>query len=160
MVADKLAAAKVPVFTGAMNNIPGSFTTLGQRQENAGLLRRAGVQVVIVGNAGGGDEEAFNVRNIKQEAGNAVAYGMTWEDALRAVTLAPAEIFGLADRIGSLQAGRDANVVIWSGDPFEFGTVPEHVLVRGREYTQPDRQQLLTDRYKTLPPAWGTPVHH
>lgn len=158
MVADKLAAARVPVLTGAMNNIPGSFATLGQNQENAGLLRRAGVQVVITGN-GPGDEETFNVRNIKQEAGNAVAYGMSWDDALRAITLAPAEVFGVADKIGSLQAGRDANVVIWSGDPFEFTSVPEHVYVRGKEYLQPDRQQMLTDRYKNLPPAWGTPQH-
>jgi imidazolonepropionase-like amidohydrolase len=158
MVAGKLAAAKVPVLTGAMNNIPGSFATLGQNQENAGLLRRAGVQVVITGN-GPGDEESFNVRNIKQEAGNAVAYGMSWDDALRAVTLTPAEVFGVADRIGSLQAGRDANVVIWSGDPFEFTSVPEHVYVKGREYTAPDRQQMLTDRYKNFPPQWGIPVH-
>jgi imidazolonepropionase-like amidohydrolase len=114
--------------------------------------------VIVIGN-GPGDEESFNVRNIKQEAGNAVAYGMSWDDALRAVTLTPAEVFGVADRIGSLQAGRDANVVIWSGDPFEFTTVPEHVFVRGREYLQPDRQQMLTDRYKTLPPTYGTPVH-
>ena len=90
MVADKLAAARVPVLTGAMNNIPGGFAALGQRQENAALLRKAGVQIALIGNAGGGDEEAFNVRNLKQEAGNAVAYGMTWDDALRAVTLAPA----------------------------------------------------------------------
>ena len=158
MVADKLAAARVPVLTGAMNNIPGSFTQLGTNQENAGLLRRAGVTVIVIGN-GPGDEESFNVRNIKQEAGNAVAYGMSWDDALRAVTLTPAEVFGVADRIGSLQAGRDANVVIWSGDPFEFTSVPEHVFVRGREYLQPDRQQMLTDRYKTRPPAYGTPVH-
>jgi imidazolonepropionase-like amidohydrolase len=158
MVADKLAAAKVPVFTGAMNNIPGSFTQLGSRQETPALLRRAGVTVALIGN-GGGDEESFNVRNIKQEAGNAVAYGMSWDDALRAVTLTPAEMFGVADRVGSLQAGRDANVVIWSGDPFEFTTVPEHVFVRGREFIAPDRQQLLTDRYKHLPPAWGTPDH-
>jgi imidazolonepropionase-like amidohydrolase len=160
MMADKLAAANVPVFTGAMNNIPGSFSQLGARQENLGLLRRAGVKVIIIGNAGGGDEEAFNVRNIKQEAGNAVAYGMTWDDALRAVTLAPAEVYGVSDRIGSLQPGRDANIVIWDGDPFEFTTVAEHVLVRGREYTAPDRQQLLTERYKKFPPAYNTPVIH
>jgi imidazolonepropionase-like amidohydrolase len=159
MVANKLAAANIPVLTGAMNNIPGSFATLGQIQENAGLLRRAGVKVIVIGNSGNGDEETFNVRNIKQEAGNAVAYGMSWDDALRAVTLTPAEVFGVSDRIGSLQAGRDANIVIWSGDPFEFSTVPERVFVRGREFTEPDRQQLLTDRYKTLPPFWGTPVH-
>jgi len=157
MVADKLAAAKVPVLTGAMNNIPGSFATLGQAQENAGLLRRAGVKVVVVGNAGNGDEETFNVRNIKQEAGNAVAYGMSWEDALRAVTLTPAEVFGVADRVGSLQAGRDANVVIWSGDPFEFSSRAERVFVRGREYRTMDRQELLTERYKTLPPSRALP---
>ena len=157
MIADRLAAAKVPVLTGAMNNIPGSFSQLGQNQENAATLRKAGVKVIVIGN-GPGDEETFNVRNIKQEAGNAVAYGMSWDDALRAVTLTPAEVFGVADRIGSLQAGRDANVVIWSGDPFEFTSVPEHVYVKGREYLQLDRQQMLTERYKNLPPAWGTPA--
>lgn len=156
MVADKLAAAKVPVLTGAMNNIPGGFAALGQAQENAALLRRAGVQVILIGN-GGADSETFNVRNIKQEAGNSVTYGMAWNDALRAVTLTPAELFGVSDRIGSLQAGRDANVVIWNGDPFEFTTVPEHVFVLGREYTEMDRQELLTERYKTLPPGKAIP---
>jgi imidazolonepropionase-like amidohydrolase len=158
MVADKLAAARVPVLTGAMNNIPGGFTQLGMKQENPGLLRRAGVQVITIGNSGNGDEETFNVRNVKQEAGNAIAYGMSWDDALRSVTLAPAEVFGVADRVGSLQAGRDANVVIWSGDPFEFSTNAERVFVRGREYTQLDRQEMLTERYKTLPPSPGQPV--
>jgi imidazolonepropionase-like amidohydrolase len=157
MMADKLAAARVPVLTGAMNNIPGGFAALGQRQENAALLRKAGVQVALIGNAGGGDEEAFNVRNLKQEAGNAVAYGMTWDDALRAVTLAPAEIFGVADRVGSLQPGREGNVVIWSGDPFEFTTRVEHVFVRGHEYTDKTRQDLLMERYKTLPNAHNNP---
>src|SRR6266542_1516991 len=152
MVANRLAAARVPVLTGAMNNIPGSFTTLGQIQENAGLLRRAGVPVLLIGNSGSGDEETFNVRNLKQEGGNAVAYGMSWEDALRSVTLTPAEVFGVADRIGSLQPGREANVVVWTGDPFEFSTKVEHVFVRGRESVQPTRQDLLTERYKTLPP--------
>jgi imidazolonepropionase-like amidohydrolase len=151
MMADKLAAARIPVLTGAMNNIPGGFASLGQRQENAGLLRKAGVQVALVGNAGGGDEEAFNVRNLKQEAGNAVSYGMTWDDALRAVTLAPAEFFGVADRIGSLQPGREGNVVVWSADPFEFTSRAEHVFVRGREYHDTTRQDLLIQRYRNLP---------
>ncbi|MBA3645464.1 MAG: hypothetical protein H0W63_04745, partial [Gemmatimonadaceae bacterium] len=65
MMADKLAAAHIPVLTGAMNNIPAGFAALGQRQENPALLVAAGVRVALVGNAGGGDEEAFNVRNIK-----------------------------------------------------------------------------------------------
>lgn len=157
-VADQIAAARVPVFTGAMNNIPGSFSSLGRRQDNAALLRRAGVEVLLIGNAGGGGaDEPFNVRNIKQEAGNAVAYGMSWNDALRAVTLAPAEVFGVAERTGSLQAGRDADVVVWSGDPFEFTTRAEHVFVRGVEHDVRTRQELLTERYKTLPPARWEP---
>ena len=157
MMADKLAAAHIPVLTGAMNNIPAGFAALGQRQENAALLRKAGVAVALIGNAGGGDEEAFNVRNLKQEAGNAVAYGMTWDDALRAVTLAPAEIFGVADRVGSLQPGREGNVVVWSGDPFEFTTRVEHVFVRGHEYSDKTRQDLLMERYKTLPNTHNNP---
>ena len=157
MVADKLAAAKVPVLTGAMNNIPESFAQLGQRQENAGLLAKAGVPVVIVGNAGGGDEEAFNVRNVRFEAGNAVAYGMDANSALRAITLTPAEVFGVADRVGSLAPGKDADLVVWSGDPFEFATQPEHVLIGGREAIGPSRQDLLEERYKTLPPNYRRP---
>ncbi len=158
MVADKLAAARVPVLTGAMNNIPGSFSALGTRQENPALLRRAGVRLAIIGNAGGGDEEAFNVRNVRFEAGNAVAYGLPWDEALRAVTLTPAELFGVDGRIGSLVAGRDANVVVWSGDPFEFTTQAEHVFIRGRQAARASRQDMLTERYKTLPPAYGAPT--
>src|SRR5215831_18594008 len=147
LTADRLAAAQVPVLTGAMNNIPGSFATLNQRQENAALLRKAGVKVAIVGN-GDGDESHFNARNLKYEAGNAVAYGMSYDDALRAVTLTPAELFGLSDKVGSLQAGHDANIVIWSGDPFEFSTQVEHVFIKGRELKEKSRQDMLTDRYK------------
>ena len=156
-VAPKLAAAKAGVLVGAMNNIPGSFNALGMRQENAAQLRAAGVSVALVGNAGGGDEDAFNVRNIRYEAGNAVAYGLAWNDALRAVTLAPAEMFGVADRVGSLQAGREANVVIWSGDPFELLTNAERVFVRGRESTAKSRQDLLEERYRRLPPDYRRP---
>ena len=157
LVADKLAAAKVPVFTGAMNNIPGSFSTLGSYQESAAMLRRAGVDVILIGDSGTGDADTFNVRNVKQEAGNAVSFGMTWDDALRAVTLVPARVLGIADRYGSLEAGKVANVVVWSGDPFEFSTRVEHVLVRGTEITTPSRQNMLEQRYKTLPPDYRKP---
>jgi imidazolonepropionase-like amidohydrolase len=155
-LADRIAAAKVPVLTGAMNNIPGSFSTLGARQENAAMLRKAGVQVGIIGNAGGGDEELFNIRNLRYEAGNAVAYGMTWDDALRAVTLAPAEIYGVADKVGSLKAGTEGNVVIWSGDPFEFSSRAEQVFVRGKKIDAPSRQDLLAKRYQKLPPNYNS----
>lgn len=155
LAASDLAAAHVPVIAGAMNNIPTSFQTLNQRQENVGILSKAGVPVAIIGN-GDGDEELFNVRNVKYEAGNAVSYGMSHEAALRAVTLTPAELFGVADHVGSLQPGRDANVVVWSGDPFEFSTRVEHVYIHGQEVMAPSRQDMLTQRYKTLPPKYET----
>jgi imidazolonepropionase-like amidohydrolase len=155
-MADKLAAANVPVVVGSMVNIPQSFAALGSRQETPALLHRAGAKVVLIANGSGG-EEVFNVRNLKYDAGVAVAYGLAWDDALRAITLTPAEVLGVANRVGSLQPGRDANIVVWSGDPFEFATRVEHVLVRGREVAQPSRQDELMQRYKTYPPAYRKP---
>jgi len=147
MVAEKIASTRTPVFVGAMNNIPLSFAMLGARQENAGLLQQAGAQVVINGGA-----DAFNARNVRFEAGNAVAFGLPWDAALRAVTLTPAEVFGVADKVGSLQPGRDANVVVWSGDPFELMTKAEAVYVRGQMVLRPSRQDLLMQKYRRLPP--------
>ncbi|HEV8410574.1 MAG TPA: hypothetical protein VGQ30_08695, partial [Gemmatimonadaceae bacterium] len=74
-VAKELAAARIPVMAGAMNNIPNSFSTLGHRQENLALLKSAGVTVIIVGDGGGLGEDNYNARNVRYEAGNAVAYG-------------------------------------------------------------------------------------
>jgi len=154
-LADRLVAANVPVVIGSLSNIPGSFSTLGARQDAAALLRRAGARVVLIGNGSG--EEGFNARNLKYDAGVAVAYGLAWDEALRAITLAPAEMLGVSDRLGSLQPGRDANIVVWSGDPFEFTTRAEHVLIRGREVLQPSRQDELMQRYKAFPPAYRKP---
>lgn len=148
-VADRIAAANAYVVVGALNNIPRDFSTLGARQENAALLQRAGARVVIAGGA-----DAFNARNVKYEAGVAVSFGLPWDAALRAVTLTPAELYGVADRVGSLQPGRDATLVIWSGDPFELYTRAEQVYVRGREVQRPSRQDELMRRYKSLPPDY------
>ena len=148
-VADQIAAAKAYVLVGALNNIPRDFSMLGARQENAALLQQAGARVIIAGGV-----DAFNARNVKYEAGVAVAFGMPWDAALRAVTLTPAEMYGVADRVGSLQPGRDATLVIWSGDPFELYTRAERVYVRGREVQRPSRQDELMRRYKTLPPDY------
>lgn len=142
-VAPQLAAAKIPVLTTALDNIPSSFSSLGSRQENAALLQKAGVRVAVIA----GEGETFNVRNIRQQAGNAVAYGLPWDEALRAVTLTPAEIYGL-DSTGTIAVGKDADLVVWSGDPFEFASQAEHVYVRGREVNAPGRQDMLTERYK------------
>jgi imidazolonepropionase-like amidohydrolase len=130
-----------------MDNIP-TYDALGIRYENAGLLARAGVKVALL------ETSTENSRNLRQQAGNAVAYGMTWEQALRAVTLTPAETFGVADRYGSLAAGKVANVVVWTGDPFEFSTGVEHVFIRGKEIPLRSRQTELMERYRTLPPKY------
>jgi len=146
-IADKIAAAGVPVLVQPMDNIPG-YDALGVRYENAALLVRAGVKVSLL------ETQTENSRNLRQQAGNAVAYGMTWEQALRAVTLSPAEAFGVANQYGSLEAGKVANVVVWTGDPFEFSTGVEHVFIRGREIPLRSRQTELLDRYRTLPPKY------
>ncbi|HVH09370.1 MAG TPA: amidohydrolase family protein [Gemmatimonadales bacterium] len=146
-IAADLARAGVPALVQPLDNIP-SFDALGIRYENAALLAKAGVKVALV------ETDTHNVRNLRQQAGNAVASGMTWDAALRAVTLSPAEIFGIADRYGSLEPGKVANVVVWSGDPFEFQTGVLHVLIRGKEIPLRSRQTELLERYRKLPPAY------
>src|SRR6266498_693003 len=128
-------------------NIP-SYDALGIRYENAPLLAKGGVKVALM------ETTTENTRDLRQQAGNAVANGMPWEQALRAVTLTPAEIFGVADRYGSLDAGKVANVVVWTGDPFDFSTGVEHVFIRGKDIRLRSRQTELLERYKTLPPKY------
>ncbi|CAN5325141.1 amidohydrolase family protein [soil metagenome] len=141
MVADELARARVPVVVKVLQNLPASFERLGSRYDNAAILRRAGVPIAITSG------DTHNARNITQEAGNAVAYGLPHEEALRAITLAPAEIWGVGERYGSLAPGRVANVVVWGGDPLELMTPVEHVFIRGREIPLVSRQTELRDRY-------------
>ena len=147
MIPGEIAAAGVPVLVEPMDNIP-TFDALGIRYENAPLLAKGGVKVALMETA------TENTRDLRQQAGNAVASGMTWDQALRAVTLTPAEVFGVADRYGSLDAGKVANVVVWSGDPFDFSTGVEHVFIRGRDIPLRSRQTELLERYKTLPPKY------
>ena len=130
-----------------LNNLPGSFETLGATYENAARLRRAGVQVAITSG------ETWRAYTMRQEAGNAVAYGLPWTEAFRAVTLYPAQIWGIADRYGSLEPGKVANVVVWSGDPFELLTRVEHVFIRGREIPLVSRETQLRERYRNLDEA-------
>lgn len=147
MIADRLVAARVPVVLIPLTNIP-SYSQLGARYENAARLVAAGVTVAIMSG------DSHNSRNIKQEAGNAVSYGLPWDQALRAVTLTPAELWGVARDYGSLEPGKVANVVVWSGDPFEFTTGVERVFIRGKEMPLESRQTLLFERYRKVPPEY------
>jgi imidazolonepropionase-like amidohydrolase len=143
-LADALAAAKVPVILNPTQNLPESFEQLHVRDDGAAILARAGVTVVI-STLG----EQSNVRTLRQIAGIAVAWGLTWDQALAAVTTAPASIFGKsAEGRGTLAVGAVADVVVWTGDPFELSTRPAHVFVRGVEQSLRTRQTLLLERYR------------
>ncbi len=138
----QLAEAQVTVALTPSKNLPGSFDQLGARLDNAALLAGAGVEVVIADIGG-----AHNLRNLTQEAGIAVAYGLPYGAALAAITLNAARVYGMDKDYGSLEAGKVANVVVWPGDPFELSNWPDQVYVQGRPIPMRSRQTLLRDRY-------------
>lgn len=151
MRADALAEAEVPVVAKPLNNLPTEFDRLGTRFDNATQLQAAGVPVVI------STFDTHNARNLRHEAGNAVRFGMDWDSALRAVTLGPAETLDIDESHGSLQEGKTANLVVWSGDPFELTTTAERVFIRGEEMDDDSRQKRLMRRYREweqLPPQY------
>jgi imidazolonepropionase-like amidohydrolase len=144
MVAEQLAKAKVAVVVKPLTNIP-TFESLGATLENAARLSRAGVTVALA------SFDTQNSRLLRQEAGNAIANGMDRDAALRAVTLTPAQLWGVADRVGSLEPGKDADLVLWSGDPFELTSGAERVFIKGVEISRDTRQRALLDKYRRLP---------
>ena len=144
IVADRIAAAGVPVILKPLNSRPEGFDRLGARFQNAALLHEAGVEVVI------GSFDSHNARWLTLEAGNAVRFGLPWEIALRAVTLAAARAVGVDDRYGSLEPGKVGNLVVWTGDPFELSSRAESVVIRG-SVTSPDNRQIdLFRKYRQL----------
>lgn len=143
MLAPQLAAAKVPVFLDPLANLPGDFDRIGASLENAARLRAAGVTVSF----SQFDDAAHYARKIRQAAGNAVANGLPWEDGLAGLTRVPAEVFGVADRIGTIAVGKRADLVLWTGDPLEVSTVAAQVWFDGRAIPMRSRQTELRDRY-------------
>ncbi len=153
MLADALAAAGVAVIIDGTANLPGDFDAINARLESAAILANAGVRVAF-----GAGSQTHQARNITQSAGNAVANGMDWDDALRAITLAPAEMYGVANEVGSIEAGKAADIVIWSADPLETSSYPDQVYIQGEAIPMESRQTLLRDRYlqtdSDRPPAF------
>jgi imidazolonepropionase-like amidohydrolase len=145
MVRQELAEAGAPVILHAMSNLPGSFSYLGAREENAALLAEAGVPVIL------SVFDTFNARNLRQMAANAMRGGLTPRQALRAVTLHPAQAFGVDKELGSLEVGKRADVVIWSADPFKVASRVEHMYIEGREVSLRSRQSALFEKYRDLP---------
>lgn len=146
-VAAELARARVPVLLEPLTDIP-RFDALSARLDNATLLWKAGVKVAVA------QQDAAHFRDLRQAAGNEVRNGMSWDEALRSVTLSTAETALVADRYGSLEPGKVANVVVWSGDPFEFSSRAEHVFIRGQDIPLVSRQTELLERYRKLPPSY------
>ena len=143
LVAPELARRSIPVVVKPLTDIP-TFDALGASLENAARLQKAGVTLIL------SSFDTHNARNLRQEAGNAISYGLDRNDALRAVTLTPARTWGVGERTGSLEVGKDADLVVWSGDPFELTTAAEHVFIGGREMSKDTRQKALFEKYRTL----------
>lgn len=156
-VANDIAAAKVPVLASALSDLPYSFEDLSATQSNIGRMKQAGVQVAI---GMINDRDAHQLRYSMQYAGNLVALnkvpratGLSWDQAFAAISSGPAEIMGMGAQLGSLKAGRQGDVVIWTGDPLELSTQVETVYIDGVEQSLSNRQERLRERYRNPTPG-------
>ncbi|MBI2825848.1 MAG: amidohydrolase family protein [Planctomycetia bacterium] len=112
-------------------------------------LHEAGVAFCIAGAIGGSSGALpANLRNLPHHAGTAAAYGLPPDEALKAITLYPAQIMGVADRLGSLEAGKDATLIVTTGDPLEIPTQVTAAYIQGRAVQLSDRQKRLWEKYK------------
>jgi imidazolonepropionase-like amidohydrolase len=144
-LADTLAARKVPVIVGPTTSTPGDDDPYDMIYANPGVLARAGVSIAFRTN------DASNVRNLPYEAALAVAYGLDADEALRSVTINPARIWGVADRLGSIEPGRIANLMVTTGDPLDVRTEVRHVFIRGMPIPMIDRHTELYEKFRARP---------
>ena len=149
-VAPELASAGIPVILDAGSNLPLSYDEIGARLDNAAILDRAGVRIAIAPAAHSIDMN-YNVGvSSRMAAGLAVANGLPYGSAIRALTLGPASIWGAAADFGSLEPGKLADMVMWDGDPLEPSSAPAAVIIGGSSVSTVTREQLLTRRYSPL----------
>lgn len=142
-VADEIAKAKIPVITGPVLSLPTrDYDRYDRPYANAGLMRKAGVTVALQA----GDRN-MNYRNLPYHAGFAAAYGLGKEEALKSVTIVPAQIFGVADKLGSIETGKSATLFVCDGDPFETKTQVQHVFIDGWQIPMVSRQTELYDEF-------------
>ncbi len=143
--AELLRRYDVPVIVDAIHKDPrrdhddyDSAYTLPER------LRQAGVKFCI---SGSGRSETWNTRNLPYQAATAAAYGLPYEDALRSITIWPAEILGISDRVGTLEKGKDATLFVSDGDPLETETQITAAWIQGRKVDLTSRHTQLFDKY-------------
>jgi imidazolonepropionase-like amidohydrolase len=154
-LADRLAKDKIPVVVTGVLELPSRrWEPYDAAYAAAGILHKAGVKVAI-----GAGADASQARNLPFHAAMAAAYGLPKETALRAVTLTAAETLGVADRIGSLEPGKEASILLTDGDPLEIVTHIERVWIAGQEIDLAhERQRELYDRYRNRPKPAPAPA--
>ena len=140
-VLDYVASLKVPVIVGPIYEAPKEDERYDTVYTLPAQLYKRGVKVIFASYA------AHNVRNLPDAAGYAVAFGLPYDEAMKAITLNAAEIWGVADKLGSLDVGKSANVVVASGDPLDVKSDVKQVYIAGRSIPMNSRQTWLRDQY-------------
>ena len=141
IMVDEIAASKLPVIVGSIYEIPESNERYDVEYSWPAELQKRGVKIAFA------SYDSHNARNLPYAAGYAVAYGLPYEEALKALTINPAEIWGVADQLGSLDVGKMANVVVANGDPLDVRTDVKHVFIAGRDVPLVSKQTELRDEY-------------
>jgi imidazolonepropionase-like amidohydrolase len=155
-VADLLAAHKIPVVLDPYASSPATYDQIAARLDNAALLDRAGV---VISFKAAFVHVSYNAGiAIREGAGIAVANGLPWDHALKALTSNAAVTWGIADHYGTLRSGMDADLVLWDGDPLEPSSAPALVLVRGKQVSLETRQTDLEKRYHPNPSNTTSPL--
>jgi len=149
-MADELRARNVAVITGSPSDVPTRRdAAYDETFSLPAKLQAAGVRYCI-GDAGG-TSSAANARNLPYLAAQAVGFGLTREQALRAITLSAAEVLGVADALGSIDVGKSADLFVADGDPLELGTRIDAVYIAGKAVSLETRQTRLFDKYGHRP---------
>lgn len=147
-VADEIKESGIPVIVAPVLGMPTrQYDRYDRPYANAGVLSKAGIKVAIA------TSETENVRNLPYHAGFAATYGMGREEALKAITINPAEIFGVADQMGSIEKGKAANLFVASGDPFEMKTEVKHLFISGWKIPLESRHTKLYDEFLERTPG-------
>jgi imidazolonepropionase-like amidohydrolase len=146
-VAAELARRNVPVIVGSLRSTPAADAPYDAVFANPGVLHRAGVKIAF------STGDGANSRHLPFHAALAVAYGLPAEAALQAMTVNPAQIWGVADRLGTIEVGKSADLFVASGDPLDIRTTVSAVFIAGKQISFDDRHTRLYEKYNARPPA-------